>query len=221
MARRVVSAAETLRPFRRSPFRRRIRLCLTSLALGAAFVLALAGFAPSAPAADAPAAEPAKTLYTCGMHPQVIQDKPGNCPICGMKLTPIRRPTGSAAATAALDAVFPAAGQPHIFEELAAEGLKAHKVRKVYITAWGNGDTFVSIDETIDLKIEALKQHKSQMKDWDPSEMVKNWAAETARGKEMAFAESFRVITLMSDEDWQKYLTSNESTAQTSPAAAD
>src|SRR5450759_5396199 len=31
-----------------------------------------------------------KTLYTCGMHPQVIQDHPGNCPICGMKLTPIR-----------------------------------------------------------------------------------------------------------------------------------
>jgi RND family efflux transporter MFP subunit len=32
-----------------------------------------------------------KTLYTCGMHPQVIQDHPGNCPICGMKLTPIRK----------------------------------------------------------------------------------------------------------------------------------
>src|SRR5689334_10665600 len=32
-----------------------------------------------------------KTLYTCGMHPQVIQDKPGLCPICGMKLEPIRR----------------------------------------------------------------------------------------------------------------------------------
>ena len=24
--------------------------------------------------------------YTCPMHPQVIQDKPGNCPICGMTL---------------------------------------------------------------------------------------------------------------------------------------
>ena len=35
-------------------------------------------------------ASQSKTLYTCGMHPQVIQDHPGNCPICGMKLTPIR-----------------------------------------------------------------------------------------------------------------------------------
>ncbi len=35
-----------------------------------------------------------KTLYTCGMHPQVIQDHPGNCPICGMKLTPIRGGAG-------------------------------------------------------------------------------------------------------------------------------
>ncbi|MCI0530814.1 MAG: efflux RND transporter periplasmic adaptor subunit [candidate division Zixibacteria bacterium] len=30
------------------------------------------------------------TLYSCGMHPNVISDKPGNCPICGMKLTPIQ-----------------------------------------------------------------------------------------------------------------------------------
>jgi Cu(I)/Ag(I) efflux system membrane fusion protein len=27
--------------------------------------------------------------YTCGMHPWVIQPKPGNCPICGMKLVPL------------------------------------------------------------------------------------------------------------------------------------
>lgn len=24
--------------------------------------------------------------YTCSMHPEVLQDKPGNCPKCGMKL---------------------------------------------------------------------------------------------------------------------------------------
>ncbi|MBI1355734.1 MAG: efflux RND transporter periplasmic adaptor subunit [Acidobacteria bacterium] len=32
-----------------------------------------------------------ETLYTCGMHPQVIQDEPGNCPICGMRLTPVKK----------------------------------------------------------------------------------------------------------------------------------
>ena len=39
-----------------------------------------------------------KTLYTCGMHPQIIQDHPGNCPICGMKLTPIRKQAGTSPA---------------------------------------------------------------------------------------------------------------------------
>ncbi len=29
-------------------------------------------------------------LYTCGMHPNVLQEGPGNCPICGMNLTPMR-----------------------------------------------------------------------------------------------------------------------------------
>ena len=45
------------------------------------------------------AAQETKTLYTCGMHPQVVQDHPGNCPICGMKLTPIRKQSGSADAS--------------------------------------------------------------------------------------------------------------------------
>lgn len=30
--------------------------------------------------------EMSDVYYTCSMHPQVMQDKPGNCPICGMKL---------------------------------------------------------------------------------------------------------------------------------------
>ncbi len=29
-------------------------------------------------------------LYSCGMHPQIIQEGPGNCPVCGMKLTPVK-----------------------------------------------------------------------------------------------------------------------------------
>jgi Cu(I)/Ag(I) efflux system membrane fusion protein len=31
------------------------------------------------------------TYYTCSMHPQIMQDKPGNCPICGMKLIEVKK----------------------------------------------------------------------------------------------------------------------------------
>src|SRR5712664_1459350 len=27
-----------------------------------------------------------KTVYTCGMHPEITSDKPGRCPKCGMGL---------------------------------------------------------------------------------------------------------------------------------------
>jgi len=30
-----------------------------------------------------------RTQYTCPMHPQIIRDEPGNCPICGMTLEPM------------------------------------------------------------------------------------------------------------------------------------
>ena len=36
-------------------------------------------------------------LWTCGMHPQVIQDAPGQCPICGMDLVPLRQDEAPAA----------------------------------------------------------------------------------------------------------------------------
>ena len=40
-----------------------------------------------APRAPEPAA-PAGTIYTCPMHPQIRQEGPGSCPICGMALEP-------------------------------------------------------------------------------------------------------------------------------------
>lgn len=42
----------------------------------------------------APSPMPKGTQYTCPMHPEVIRDKPGSCPICGMALEPMGVPTG-------------------------------------------------------------------------------------------------------------------------------
>ncbi len=43
---------------------------------------------PAAATASVVAAAPAGTIYTCPMHPQIRQEGPGTCPICGMALEP-------------------------------------------------------------------------------------------------------------------------------------
>ena len=44
------------------------------------------GMTSDHPAASQPATTQIAMDYTCSMHPQIHQDHPGNCPICGMKL---------------------------------------------------------------------------------------------------------------------------------------
>ena len=54
------------------------------------------------------AASAGKTLYTCWMHPWIIQDHPGNCPICGMKLEPVHNTAGAGEASSSAIIVDPA-----------------------------------------------------------------------------------------------------------------
>lgn len=119
----------------------------------------------------------------------------------------INHPDHRAVAGAVVDAVFPSAGQPNLFQELEAEGLFAHKVRNVYIQAYGLGDTVVDISDTIETKIEALIQHKSQIKEVPLiRERMMERAAERAKGFEFAYAETFRVVRLESDAVWEAQL---------------
>jgi len=53
----------------------------------------LGGVANLAEPASAHAAEEGAQKYTCGMHPMIITDEPGLCPICNMDLTPLK-PSG-------------------------------------------------------------------------------------------------------------------------------
>jgi len=62
---------------------------------------ASASSTPTGSPAAAPAARPAVQLYTCPMHPQIIRDHPGTCPICGMELVPKTNDTGQTSASLA------------------------------------------------------------------------------------------------------------------------
>lgn len=62
---------------------------LTTLICVAILSFAVATFAQTSPASSpAATASPAAQQYTCPMHPEVVQDKPGKCPKCGMNLAP-------------------------------------------------------------------------------------------------------------------------------------
>jgi Cu+-exporting ATPase len=43
---------------------------------------------------SAPEPMPKGVRYTCPMHPEIVRDGPGSCPICGMALEPMGVPTG-------------------------------------------------------------------------------------------------------------------------------
>lgn len=108
----------------------------------------------------------------------------------------INHPDHRAGAQAAVDAVAPAAAMPLLWPEVGAP----HRVRLLYIHGNDKPNTWIDISDTIEVKIAALKQHASQMGDWDPSDMIKAWNAETGKEKGLAYAESYRVITLSPPE---------------------
>jgi LmbE family N-acetylglucosaminyl deacetylase len=113
----------------------------------------------------------------------------------------INHPDHRAAAQAALEATFPAASMPLVFPELADEGLTPHQVEQVYIWGASELNLWVDITGTLVYKIKALRQHKSQMGDWDPAEMVTRWARERAEGKDLEHAEAYRRMILVQEPE--------------------
>ena len=113
----------------------------------------------------------------------------------------INHPDHRAVGQAALDAVAPAAAMPLVFAELRQEGLQPHAVREVLVTAGPDADVWIDITGTVELKIEALRQHASQFPDGrDPSEMIREWAAEAGAEIGVPHAEGFRRFVLVRED---------------------
>jgi LmbE family N-acetylglucosaminyl deacetylase len=111
----------------------------------------------------------------------------------------INHPDHRTAGEATLAAIMPVAGTRLAFPELAAEGLSPHEVSEVYITGTEQADRWVNITGYVEAKVAALRAHASQLKDWDPTERVAQWARETANvarkyGHEFEYAEGYKYI---------------------------
>jgi LmbE family N-acetylglucosaminyl deacetylase len=122
----------------------------------------------------------------------------------------INHPDHRAAAIVALESVFPRCEMELFWPE---EG-PVHKVHAVYIHGAKKSETVIDISAMLDKKIGALKLHQSQLGDWDPTEMITQWAQEEAKaarkrakkqgqkikadaGGKLQYAEAYRVMTLV------------------------
>src|SRR4029077_1261721 len=85
------------RATRRSVMARRLLVLLILVAVGATGITWWRWHRPageSLPASYDATAK--KQKYQCSMHPQIVSDKPENCPICGMKVTPVEEEPAAA-----------------------------------------------------------------------------------------------------------------------------
>jgi LmbE family N-acetylglucosaminyl deacetylase len=94
---------------------------------------------------------------------------------------------------AALDAVSPAAAQPHYYPETGAP----HAVATVFLSGTLEPDVWVDISDTVDRKAEALLRHESQVA--ETAEWLRTFVRERAedggRAAGVGCAEGFRRFT--------------------------
>ncbi|MGE5138391.1 MAG: PIG-L deacetylase family protein, partial [Rudaea sp.] len=115
-------------------------------------------------------------------------------PTAYIRANGINHPDHRAAGAATLDAVFPAAGNRMYFPELLSEGFEPFYPREIWLSIPNEPTEWVNVTDTIDVKLAALRAHKSQIKDMDALEKR---IRERLRRPDVVgefYAEAFRVI---------------------------
>lgn len=99
----------------------------------------------------------------------------------------------------AMDAVFPYARDHLAYPDMLAQGLEPHKVAEILF--WGAEDINYRSDitDTFDRKIDALRCHASQMREFkttDPVDWLRDRCREMAQGEAFELAEGFHRVEL-------------------------
>lgn len=82
----------------------------------------------------------------------------------------INHPDHRNAGLATIEAVFPATGNPMFFPDLLAEGLEPHEITELWMCMATEPDYRLDISTVFEMKVQALRQHKSQFDDLDELE---------------------------------------------------
>jgi LmbE family N-acetylglucosaminyl deacetylase len=95
-----------------------------------------------------------------------------------------------------LDCVYPLARDHLAFPELMPD-YPPHTVREVYTVQWEQPGLVIDITETLDLKLEAIRRHPSQVADLAAfQERMRTRAAALGRERGFAYAEGFEHIVI-------------------------
>jgi LmbE family N-acetylglucosaminyl deacetylase len=108
----------------------------------------------------------------------------------------VNHPDHRAAGEAALAAVFPSARDPLMFPEMVRDGLAPHRVAQLFIANPSDVTCLVDISETIELKIAALREHRSQVTEERLRAFIPQRAAEMGKLGGLEAAEGFAHIAL-------------------------
>ena len=109
----------------------------------------------------------------------------------------VNHPDHRAIGEVTVDAVFPTARDPLNFREHLDQGLQPWKVAELFLWSTNEANQLVDIGATLDRKIDALRHHVSQFRDFPATERwLRRRAEELGERAGYRAAEGFRRVTL-------------------------
>ena len=111
----------------------------------------------------------------------------------------VNHPDHRATGQVVLDAVFPAAGNGLFFPELLYnDGLQPHTPKEIWVSLPASPSVTLDVTETWDVKMKALKEHKSQIGDsFIFEQRMRSRHTEDSTDEAPHYEEKFRVLKLV------------------------